>query len=527
MPTVIPQEFMCAGIPAEPSVIGCENASRVEWEVLDKPLGAQVIFSDDTSPDSTIDVTQDGPYKLRLCCYYDTGVVTAPVAPELQVTCPKGVLAGQVANIQLLGCEDGTVEWTVTGVATTGITGNNTGAVVTTDPDNAGGGAIVSVTCTQFDIDGNETTEIRSCSFITYPADSQLVCTTSPAVTSEFVVCGTICECTDVTLVFDCDDEQRCQSAELGMVFIECPECEEPEPCEPLERLEFLGVDAAQIAACNDLLSCCDVDLCCDPHLPVLLWNDICNCPGWTIDAPAIEGSSIYNACGCNIGQKWCFEGSATIVASGPAQFIDVMVVWGHNITDGSISTSPLAPFGGGPTGVGVINDGACIEGYTQPVVINFDQVNAPITDFTATITAAGPGPTCIDKIFIGRKMFLPDDRLPISFVNPHDGDDYELEVKETDCGILSQSIKQVPCDWSLEICADDEWMCEEWRPFLRYARRHGFMFQWSRNRKPNDIINAWISGKQQGSTSNEFGESTVTLNARGFITQPQVKQFA
>jgi hypothetical protein len=202
------------------------------------------------------------------------------------------------------------------------------------------------------------------------------------------------------------------------------------------------------------------------------------------------------------------------------------MVIWGHNITDGSVVTAPLAPFGGGATGIGVVNDGACMDGYTQPVVINFDQVSDNITNFTATITSNGDGPVCIDRVFIGRKLFLPDDRLPLSFINPHDGDDYELEVKESACGILSRSVKHTACDWSLEICADDEYLCNVWRPFLRYARRHGFFFQWSRNRKPNDIINAWLVGKQAGSVADEFGTSTVSLNARGFITQPQPKLF-
>jgi hypothetical protein len=503
---------------------GVDGADRVEWITLEQPVGSQVTFGSPGAALTTIEVSEDGQYTFEACAYYDEGDPGDQINNEaIALNCPLSAIGGNLVTITATGCEDRLLTWNVSGVPVTSFTASGQSVAITTDPLGAGG-VIASVTCE--DADGN--VEALSCSFVVIPAapapDIEFV--TGPQTEVTAVTCGTSCVCDQHTVTFNCGvDSEEC--AELGLVFLDCPDCPPDAPCEDIERVEFLGVEAAQITACEDILACCDTEICCDPHMPVLMWNNLCSCPGWTIDAPAAEGSSFYNACSCNTTSQWCFDGTATIVASGPAQFVDVMVIWGHNIADGSVTTSPLSPFGGGATGVGVVTDGACIPGYTQPVVINFDGVNAAITDFTATITSADGGPVCIDQVFIGQKLFLPDDRLPLNFVNPHDGDDYELEFKEAECGgILSQSIKHVACDWELQICADDDWICEYWRPFLRYARRHGFMFQWSRNRKPNDIINAWLPNKQQGSVADENNDVIVTLNARGFITQPQQPVF-
>lgn len=524
---------LCFQVPALVELLGVGQATRCEWQVVGRPPGAQVVIEDPLAPTSTtIEVSQDGTYSFQVCCFYDETQNSGDDQPTTGIEvpdrlfCPRAVVAGDTAQIIAFGCEDATIEWSFTSGPVTSVTGNTTSATVTTDP-NASGVAIITATCTRVDVNGTEVVQNLACPVTVLPADSELDCVTSAAVEVEFINCGESCDCFDFTMVFDCENGMTCSEDVLGFTVKQCPPTPNPdEDCEELVRVEVTGVPAF-LAPCNDSIDCCDYSICCDDHRPQLLWNSLCNCPGWTFQAPAIEGSDFHNACGCTPGQRWCFEDSATIVASGPQQFVDVMVIWGHNLQNGIVTTSPLAPFGGGPTGVGIVNDNACIEGYSEAVVINFDQPpENGITDLEINIDSNGQGIVCIDQVFIGQKFFLPDDLLPASFVNPHDGDDYELEVKESECGILSRSTRHTPCDFSLEICADDDWLCEHWRPFLRYARRHGFMFQWSRNRKPNDIINAWIPNKVPGSRWQEDGTSIITLPARGFITPPQIPLF-
>lgn len=513
----------CSNDPLNIQILGAPGSIRCEWEVLDKPAGSQVIIPDDQFFENDVEVTEDGAYQFRVCCFYEEGVELPPPVTAPEIACPLKVVAGDTANISLIGCQDASIEWSGSGAGFTSITGDENGATVTTDPAQPGI-IVINVDCTQFDNDGNPITTPLSCLFQVIAADTELVCATGPQVEVEYVNCGERCECVDFTVVFDCGEEV-CSSDSIGIIFKDCTPCEEDENCPELVQINVTGGQAPGLSPCNDLIECCDTSLCCDPHAPLLMWNNLCVCPGWTFDAPAIEGSSFYNACSCNPGQKWWFDGPVTITGSGPNRFIDAFVIFGHNIQNGQVITSPLVPPDGDPVTIGAVSDSACIEGYTMPLVMNFED-SGEVTNISITITPNGPGPFCIDQIFIGQKFFLPDDKLPLNFINPHDGDDYSLEVKESECGILSRSIKHEACDFSLEICADDEWLCEEWRPFLRYARRHGFMFQWSRNRKPTDIISAWLVDKQQGSSANEFGESIVTLKARGYISQPQISTY-
>ena len=526
MGTLRAPEGLCAGVIAVPIVSGYETATRIEWDVIDKPAGSQVIFSDDTSAESTIDVSADGAYTIQLRCYFEEGVVAppAPVAPNL--ACPISVIAGNVATVILTGCQDATIEWSASGVAT-GISGDSVqvggkaNATVTTFQE---GTATVVAICRITDADGVETVTQFTCGFEVLAADTELACITSAPVSFSFVSCGESCQTSEAIFVFNCE-ENSCLSAQIGLVFKDCPPCEDPEECEPLERLEMLGVERASLTPCEDFIDFgCDV-VCCDPHKPVLFWNNLFSCPGWVFEGAASEGSSVYNAAGCNPGQMWCTDGTATLVASGPAILVDTMIIWGHNIVAGSVTTSPLKQFGGAPADISLVGDDACIQGYTVPIVINFADVPESITDFTATIASADGGPFCIDQIFIGQKLFLPDDRLPLSFQNPHNGTDYRLEVTSSECGPLSRSLIHTPVPMALDVeCVSEEYMCEKWRPYLRYAQRHGVLFQWSRNRKPNDIFSGWITGPAGPSSYSSPHEQTVTLQAEGYITQTQSK---
>lgn len=521
---------LCSDSPLTLIGTGCAGASRSEWIVIDRPAGSTVTFSAPNSPITDVTVSADGPYTFELRCYFDEGDIEAPDAADLSLGCPRGVIGGQNAFVVLNGC-NGTVEYTVTGAAATGSSGTEEGVTVTTSATTSGPVDVEAV-CRSVDNAGNVTEETVTCSFEVLPQKTELLCVTGAPTAIEFITCGQRCETEQVTVVFDCGGTV-CETAELGIVFRNCPPCIDPEQCEPLEALTLTG-QAAQFQECNsdfilgDGDPCCET-VCCEPDRPLFFWNSLFSCPGWTAEAPAIEGSSIYNASTCSPGQPWCFEGpTATIIFSGPAQFVSSLVIWGHNITDGEVSTSPLMTSSGEPTTIGVTGDAACIEGYTTPVVIGFTDVpDEGITELAVTITSNTPGPICIDQIFVGNKFFLPEDKLPLSFQNPHNGSDMELEFKESSCGILSRSLKRTPVEMSIELeCLSDEWVKDQWRPFLRYAQRHGLLMQWSRNRCPQDVFNGWIEGPYGPSRYDEEGTQSVTLTARGYVTQPQAKTF-
>lgn len=540
MITLTAPDDLCAGTTAYPIVSGCENNSRVEWQVITKPVGSQVIFSDINSENSGIDFTEDGTYIIRLCCFFDEGEITAQPQTGNAIDCPISVIAGQTGEIVVYGCGDATLDWTATGAAT-GISGANvassgvaTGTVTTGTTPGTG---TVTVVCTIVDIDNNETTETLVCDFEVLPEDSLLTCVTSPPIEMDFITCGQSCSCAEATFVVDCQ-EVTCQRGRIGLVFKDCPECEESPECDPIEFLR-LEAGSSSAAACSDLdeCDCGECSICCDTHRPTFFYNNICHCPGWTLEAPAVEGSSIYNACSCAVGQQWCFIESATIVASGPPAYIDSVILWGHNLTSATVTTSPPEIYEFGPTNVELYGDDSCLEAVSKPVTIKLSSNKVDpedpdprenITDFTVTITGQPGQLICIDQIFIGERFKLPDDELPDGFVNPHNGTDYELITKESSCGPLSRALKHVPVPFEFELeCMTDQWVCEEWRSFIRYAQRHGFYFQWSQDRKPEDLFYGWITNAIPGSEYTFAGEQTVGFSAEGYITQPQVKVVA
>ena len=536
MPAVIIfPEDTCPDQAVTPEVFGCEGASRIEWIVAEKPAGSQVLISNDTIEAPGFEFSEDGSYTLTICCHFDEdGSAPNGVPTPRGLSCPLSVIAGQVAEVQVVNCEAANIELIGFTGGVTGSSFDNDGTgLITTDP-NSPGPISITVRCTIFDEDFNPISADFTCTFEAIDPNDDLIESVGPPSDFEFVNCGQSCECTSITVIVDCDAKAS-DTAIIGIVFKECPPCEDPEECEEFEIQPLVGTSNAAYQECAEtaLFGC--EELCCEPHRPLLFWNNLLNCPGWTAEAPAIEGSSIYNTASCNPGQKWCFEDSATIIFTGPPQFVDALVIWGHNMTDGTVTVSPLEQFGGSNTiSTGVTNDGACMEGYTQPIIMNFADpeelpVGSPqvddriITELAVTITSNTGGPVCIDQIFIGQKFFLPDDTLPLNFQNPHTGSDYEIEFTEGSCGPLSRSLKHTPIEMSFSVeCMDERYMKEKWRPFIRYAQRHGLMFQWSRNRCPQDIFNGWITGPIAPAVYNNAHYQTATMQARGYITQPQ-----
>ncbi len=292
--------------------------------------------------------------------------------------------------------------------------------------------------------------------------------------------------------------------------------------------------------ACENCIGDCDEDclgIACEPKPdePAFHYCNVCHRPDWTITAT--NGlNSIINACSCNDSQFFQFQGSTSINLSGPITFLDSIIIWGHNITDGSIQTSPF-PLNqenpdneGQPVDIGVFNDGSCTDALICPIQVNFEDVPPDgISDLTIDIVSNTDDVICIQQLFVGKKFFLPCDRLPATFNNPHDGSDYELDIKTSRCGRLSQTLEHVPVPLELELeCVSREWLDEEWRPLLRYMRRYGVLFQHSRNNSPKDIFSGWIPRKGGESVFDpDTCTYSVSLSAEGYTTQDQlIKRF-
>lgn len=533
MATIIFEDGLCFTSSATPTVIGATGATRQEWRVAEKPTGSTVSFSDLELLEPEITFSQDGEYELELCTYFDSGsvVVDPALAQEAELNCPKAVLAGQLATVYLRGCTNGQISNVVFSGAATSASFNAEGEGTVTTSAVMTGAATISLDCTTFAADGTPTVTAFSCDFEVLDANTPITpITVAQADDSEFILCGETCICNTVIVTVDCN-ETVCETAQVGLVFRECPDNLLAEECQPLEQTLLIGNQLTALHACNNTLDdClpCEEDICCDEDEPALFWNNLFNCSGWTVTGDAAEGSSVYNAASCNAGQKLCFNGSTTLTFSGPPTKVDALIIWGHNISDGLITVSPLTTVSGSSVSLGIINDGACIGGYTAPVIVNFTDTGAGlvVTDFTLTIEANSGGLVCIEQIFIGEQVFLPDDRLPATFLNPHDGTDIQTVALESNCGNLGFELERVAIPLELSIpCANRDWLIRVWRPFIRYAQRHGFYFQHSRNLQPTDVFYGWIDGVVPPSTYNEMGDNTVTLNGRGFITQNQPKE--
>ena len=274
----------------------------------------------------------------------------------------------------------------------------------------------------------------------------------------------------------------------------------------------------------------------CDSHNANLHWRDICGC-GWEISATnTIGDTSVYNACACNGSQVWATSGTTVITATGPAQQIDTILLWGNNIKNGSIDSEPYGPLLGfdefgepitGPLNVGGGLDCPCLDdGDCGPIAVDFYiPPDEPSAISSIQITIESDGPICISRMLIGQKLPITFD--PVTFQNPHLGTDFDTETKESSCGILQQECKRVEVPLRLTLpCVPIDWAYEVWRCYLLDAKRNGVWLRWSLNNYGRDLFVGRLEGRQpqpQWADTNMCSYN-LQLNAQGNITQPPCK---
>lgn len=264
---------------------------------------------------------------------------------------------------------------------------------------------------------------------------------------------------------------------------------------------------------------CCDESLCCQEHNPALIWCDIC-AAGWTVNGPALVGSSANNAC-C-IGGVWQFDGTATFTASGPATCIDTVIVMGHNLD--SIDT----PIG---SASGTCEAWNCMGDQSVPIVIHdysAEPIGGACTEYSSfNITLNGSGPQCVERIIIGQKMYFPDGGLDLGYQNIFTGSDCSSDVKMSECCTpLASTSKREPVDLDLSLpCAPEWYVKQRWQPFMRYACQYGVCFMPSVNRCPEQVFCGWFDSPQGGSSYTDPWRQTLSLQAKGFFNNPEPKQ--
>lgn len=504
---------------------GCAGADTVEWTQLAGPAASQIEFIPQT-PDVTLALAPNpGLYTIQRCCIFQVEGPPQSGTPDVTpgIQCPGAAIVGEIITLTLNGCENGIVTWSSSGNSGVITPVDNQTALLSIVDDAAG---LISITanCQLPD----QALQTFTCDLFLYPEDQEFDVTVAPSIQLDVVECGEICVYEEVDVLFtDCEAVTPEKDEIEFPGKPELPPLEKPEPT-PLTRVRMTGSPLPPYN-CSYTLECCgQEECCCDEHVSAILWNDVFNC-GWEYDAPAVNGTNIYNAMGYNPGGKWCFQGTTTINLSGPPAFIDTLVLWGHNMTDATITTSPLVPFGGGPATTNIVSDKSCLEGVSLPIIVYFDQVNDSVTNLSITITPADPSQViCISHVFAGQKFFFNENwGLPEDWTNPFFGSDREVTVREGSCGPVSVTSKRKRISCSIPIdCYSDAEYKECIKPILRYAHcGNPLMFAWSINQCPTDLFYGWVDGTNEGS-SKEDCFNTNSIDLSGFITQPQVKDF-
>lgn len=431
--------------------------------------------------------------------------------------CPTSVIAGEDAVFTLSECdhENQAVTWSAAGLYTN-IVGTQTEAFISTEECEEGP-ITVTATCTEELIDGTIITTTLTCeTFVKSVKFTE--CEVSENICVDVQLCGLYCECEEISVIAQCEFE-NCITSSFGGVAVDClkENIDNSEICEQLNKQALLGVKAILPDQCNEYWDIDCEQLCCEPHKPVFLTGDVCNC-GWTITGAGVNGTTAANACGCSAG-KLQFDGSITITGSGPSAFVDCVVIWGHDIASGSVN------FNGVTEDINLCFDGQACEGFAQPIILSFEAVQ--IGAFSLTINSNDGVTNCIDYMFVGRKLFTEELALVEGWQNPHNLLDYEAELKESECGVLAVDFKHVPVDTTLTVsCASEDWIKTQWRPYLRYIGcGNPILFQYSINRCEDAIVYGWPSGSGFSSYTDPWRQ-TVGLNARLYTSQPKIKRF-
>ena len=190
-------------------------------------------------------------------------------------------------------------------------------------------------------------------------------------------------------------------------------------------------------------------------------------------------------------------------------------------------------PFFGGisPTEQAYKAGGAALSvNGVQGSISSIESVSDPITNFNMTIdgVTVDGGPAIISHITVGEKFFFDDDGCGIRYTNPHNGTQCEFDIKESECGVLARSTREVMVPLQLDMeYVSENWMKLRYRALLRYLCDTGqpFLFQWSRNRCEGDLYYGFLDGVQSGSSYDGCYQN-VSMSLKGYINQTQPKSF-
>lgn len=302
----------------------------------------------------------------------------------LFLDCPHGLQQGQGYTVSASGsdCRDAiSIVWSNSGLPG-GVTAtpNANDYIITTQPTSTGSFE-VTVICTG--TDGEQHTE--TCEIFIYEEPEFVGFETSEPLCVEFADCNVNCFCTDIQIEFDCSDAE-CFTESATIVVQDCAEAAAEKICpdvEPIPEAFIIGTKPAYtpIEECLDLECDCECEEEDLPHNPVTHWNNICSCPTWVVTGAGINDTTAANTCGCAQGRPWVYNGVGNWTATGtePA-FVDSVVIWGHNLLEGCITTEPIPPTissdgsGGNPYCFSSCYDNACIGGFTRPIVIDLQK---------------------------------------------------------------------------------------------------------------------------------------------------------
>lgn len=222
----LPDTGMCAFTPFQlngacPSGV---DPTYVEWSAVPPFQSAPIIFSPNQIS-TFVMATAPGTYVFELKCYHygDLGLNPgtniesnpAPIYPappdsfntfgNVLLSCPMAIVAGQSAQLVLVGCEGQNVEWTIT-TPTTGTTTQNgtTSALIGTSLIDSGT-VVVDVECTDPVTGAVSGTDTCTIPIIDFDPLAGIFCETI-TYQETFDNCGIVCTSTAESLTFiDCD----------------------------------------------------------------------------------------------------------------------------------------------------------------------------------------------------------------------------------------------------------------------------------------------------------------------------------